>query len=279
MKRFKKASIIFLMFMLLSVIAMPVSSSAAKLNKKSISLNVGKTYTLKATETKGKITWTSSKKSVATVSSKGVIKARKKGTTIITAKYGKKKLTCKVTVKQPVKIITLNKKTVSVTVGKKITLKATALPQTANNKTVTWKSSNTSVATISSKGIVVGKKAGTVTITATAKDGSKKKASCKVTVKTAVPKPNTPSDDSTVITTAKQLFDVLKSSSSTKIYQLGKDIDVSGYSKTIESFRGTLDGNGHKIINLKQSLLKQNDGTIKNVIFDSCGPMSRFSTS
>ena len=72
MKRFKKASIIFLMFMLLSVIAMPVSASAAKLNKTSISLNVGKTYTLKVTGNKGKITWTSSNKSVATVSSKGV---------------------------------------------------------------------------------------------------------------------------------------------------------------------------------------------------------------
>lgn len=62
MKRLKKTSIILLMCMLLSVIVMPVSASAAKLNKKSISLNVGKTYTLKATGTKGKITWTSSKK-------------------------------------------------------------------------------------------------------------------------------------------------------------------------------------------------------------------------
>ena len=100
MKRLKKTSIILLMCMLLSVIVMPVSASAAKLNKKSISLNVGKTYTLKATGTKGKITWTSNKKSVATVSSKGIVKAKKKGTAVITAKYGKnKKLTCKVTVK------------------------------------------------------------------------------------------------------------------------------------------------------------------------------------
>ena len=76
MNRFKKASIIFLMCMLLSMILMPVSASAAKLNKKSVSLNVGKTYTLKATGTKGKITWTSSKKSVSTVSSKGVVMAK-----------------------------------------------------------------------------------------------------------------------------------------------------------------------------------------------------------
>ena len=75
MKRIKKLSVMLLCCLLLSVIAMPVSASAAKLNKKSISLNVGKTYTLKASGTKGKITWTSSKKSVATVSSKGVVKA------------------------------------------------------------------------------------------------------------------------------------------------------------------------------------------------------------
>lgn len=110
MKRFKKASIIFWMFMLLSVVAMPVSASAAKLNKTSISLNVGKTYTLKAAGTTGKITWTSNNKSVATVSSKGVVTAKKKGTAVITAKYGKKKLTCKITVKPT---ITKTKKTIA----------------------------------------------------------------------------------------------------------------------------------------------------------------------
>ncbi|WP_092072908.1 Ig-like domain-containing protein, partial [Blautia sp. SF-50] len=181
MKRFKKASIIFLMFMLLSVIAMPVSASAAKLNKKSISLNVGKTYTLKATGTKGKITWTSSKKSVATVSSKGVVKAKKKGTAVIAAKYGKKKLTCKVTVKQPVKSIKLNKTSATLKKGKSLTLKATISPSSANNKAVTWTSSNKKVATVSSKGVVKAVGNGTATITVKAKDGSGKKATCKIT--------------------------------------------------------------------------------------------------
>lgn len=164
MKRFKKASIIFLMFMLLSVIAMPVSASAAKLNKKSVSLNVGKTYTLKATGTKGKITWTSSNKSVATVSSKGAVKAKKKGTAVITAKYGKKKLTCKVTVKQPVKSIKLNKTSATLKKGKSLTLKATISPSNANNKAVTWTSSNKKVATVSSKGVVKAVGNGTATI-------------------------------------------------------------------------------------------------------------------
>lgn len=103
MKRFKKMSTVLLLCMLVSMLAMPVSAKAAALNRKSITLNVGKSYKLKAKGIKRKITWTSSKKSVATVSKTGVVKARKKGTAVITAKYGKKKLTCKVTVKKPVK--------------------------------------------------------------------------------------------------------------------------------------------------------------------------------
>ena len=103
MKRFKKMSGILFLCMLVSMLAMPVSAKAAALNRKSITLNVGKSYKLKAKGIKRKITWTSSKKSVATVSKTGVVEARKKGTAVITAKYGKKKLTCKVTVKKPVK--------------------------------------------------------------------------------------------------------------------------------------------------------------------------------
>lgn len=183
MKRFKKLSMMLLVCLLLSVIAMPVSANAAKLNKKNVSLNVGKTYTLKATGIKGKITWTSSKKSVATVSSKGVVKAKKKGTAVITAKYGKKKLTCKVTVKQPVTSIKLSKTSISLNEGKTYSLKTSIAPKNADNKAVVWKSSNTKIATVSSKGIVAAKSAGTATITATAKDGSGKKSSCKVTIK------------------------------------------------------------------------------------------------
>ena len=196
MKRIKKLSVMLLCCLLLSVIAMPVSASAAKLNKKSISLNVGKTYTLKASGTKGKITWTSSKKSVATVSSKGVVKAKKKGTAVITAKYGKKKLTCKVTVKQPVKSIKLNKTSATLKKGKSLTLKATISPSSANNKAVTWSSSNKKVATVSSKGVVKAVGNGTATITVKVKDGSGKKATCKITVGTT----NTPSNNTPIHT-------------------------------------------------------------------------------
>lgn len=70
-----------------------------KLNKTKLSLYVGKTYTLKLKNNKKKIKWSTSNKKVATVSSKGKVKARKKGSATITAKVGKKKYKCKVTVK------------------------------------------------------------------------------------------------------------------------------------------------------------------------------------
>ena len=72
-----------------------------KLNKSSVTITVGKTVTLKATVTgkKGTVKWSSSKKSVATVSSKGVVTGKKKGTATITAKVNGVKKTCKVTVK------------------------------------------------------------------------------------------------------------------------------------------------------------------------------------
>ena len=68
--------------------------------------------------------------------------------------------------------------------GKKLTLKATVLPNNASNKKLIWKSSNPKVATVTQSGIVtLKKKTGgkKVTITATAKDGSKKYASWKIT--------------------------------------------------------------------------------------------------
>ena len=68
--------------------------------------------------------------------------------------------------------------------GKKLTLKATVLPNNASNKKLIWKSSNSKVATVTQNGIVILKKktgGKKVTITATAKDGSKKYASWKIT--------------------------------------------------------------------------------------------------
>ena len=84
----------------------------------------------------------------------------------------------------PVKVtsVSLDRKSASIYVGKSLQLKATVKPDDAQNKAVTWKSSNTAVATVDSKGLVKALKVGSATITVTTKDG-KKTATCNFTVK------------------------------------------------------------------------------------------------
>ena len=169
------------------------------LNKTTASVGKGKTMQLTATvtptnATNKAVTWKSSNTKIATVSSTGKVTAKAAGTVTITctAKDGSgKKATCKVTVTEPkppvkptVKVtkVTLNKKAATLSPKETLTLRATVTPTNATNKAVTWKSSNTKIATVSSTGRVTAKSAGTVTITCTAKDGSGKKATCKITV-------------------------------------------------------------------------------------------------
>lgn len=79
--------------------------------------------------------------------------------------------------------VTLNKTGATLRYGKTLTLKAKVSPAYVTSTRVTWKSGNTKYATVDKKGVVRVKKAGighTVTITATAADGSKCKASCKI---------------------------------------------------------------------------------------------------
>ena len=164
------------------------------MNKANASIEKGKTLQLKATVTPTNattkaVTWKSSNTKIATVSSTGKVTAKATGTVTITctAKDGSgKKATCKITVIKPtVKAtkITINKTKATLVKGEKISLKATVTPTNATNKAVTWKSSNTKIATVSSTGKVTAKATGTVTITCTAKDGSGKKATCKITVR------------------------------------------------------------------------------------------------
>lgn len=167
----------------------PVTS--IKLNKTTKSVFVGKTYKLKATvgpknATSKTVTWKSSNTKVATVSSSGVVKGKKAGTATIycIAKDGSGiQTSCQITVTKPVTKVKLNKKSLSLKVKKSYTLKVTVGPKSATNKSVTWKSSNKKIATVSQNGTIVAKKKGTVTITVKAKDGSGKSAKCRVKVK------------------------------------------------------------------------------------------------
>jgi lysozyme len=152
----------------------------------------GSSYTLKATCTPTNaddksVKWKSSNTLVATVNAVGKILAKKKGSCTVTATTndGTKLTTaCKVTVKkQTVTKVALSKKSVALNRGKKLTLKATCTPTNAYNKSVTWSTNNKNVAVVNSKGKVTAKRKGNCYITATAKDGSKKYARCKVVVK------------------------------------------------------------------------------------------------
>ena len=94
-----------------------------------------------------------------------------------------KTATFTIVAKRMVTKLTLNKTKATLNPVDTLTLKATVTPSNATNKAVTWKSSNTKVATVSSSGKVTAKAAGTATITCTAKDGSGKSATCKITVR------------------------------------------------------------------------------------------------
>lgn len=92
--------------------------------------------------------------------------------------------------------VTLNKTTLSLKVGKTGRLSATVLPASAADKSITWSSSKTDVASVSSNGTVTAKKAGTAVITATAANG--KSASCTVTVTGGTTEPDPGQPETTV---------------------------------------------------------------------------------
>ena len=181
------------------------------LNKSSVTLNKGaknRTFQLKkAIKNKNAtykgVSWYSSNKNVATVNSNGKVTIKHRGKVVITVKAkdgSNKSAKCKFTVKQLVTKLSYNNKKQVKEVYKNKTIKfaVTVVPSNANNKGLTYSSSNKKVATVNSKGVVKGIKAGTVTITAKAKDGSRKVVKLTVKVK------NPPISDNTKLT-IKQL--------------------------------------------------------------------------
>ena len=168
--KFKIVSLI----LLLIIVICPINVHAAKLNKKSITLLKGKSYTLKMTGTKKKATWKTNRKAVARIVNKKKtsvrIKAVRAGKAVVTAKVNRKTYKCNVRVVDP----KINCKKVTLTVGENKILKVKG-----GTGKITWKSSNTNVAIVSN-GKVIAKSSGTVTITAIQ---NKKKLICLVNVK------------------------------------------------------------------------------------------------
>jgi len=157
-----------------------VNVTSISLNKSSETLSVGDSYNMIASilplnATNQSVTWSSSNSSVASVDSNGKVTAVSAGTATITAKTvdGNKTDTCNVVVVVNVTSISLNKSSETFTVGCSDTIIATVSPLNATNQSVTWLSSNSSVATVDSNGKVTAVSVGTASITAKTVDGSK----------------------------------------------------------------------------------------------------------
>lgn len=176
-----------LFFLILTFLTLPILTKTGThaqaavtqgLKEKELLLYVGGTYTLKLQGIKGTAKWSSSDKSIAEVSAKGKVKAKKKGTATITATVGSKKYKCKVTVDK----VSLNYNEVTLNKEKTLTLSIVDSKKkvVAASNNVKWTSSDSKIASVDAKGIVYPKEVGTATITGTMSDGTK--ASCKINV-------------------------------------------------------------------------------------------------
>lgn len=145
-----------------------------------------------------KVAWRSSNNSVATVNSKGEVTAVSSGNATIFVdvtgySYSEKSVktltaSCVfhvVSTETPPKTVSMNKSSLTLNKGNTSILSATVGPADATDKSVTWSSSDTSVATVDANGKVTAKGTGSCTITATANSNKNAKGSCAVTVKTA----------------------------------------------------------------------------------------------
>lgn len=165
--------------------------NSVSLDASDIGINVGNTYALTATVSPAsalnkEVSWASNNTAVATVNTEGLVTAVSAGTATITVTTadGNKTASCLITVSTGSTIlpreVTLDQNTLALAVDQTSTLHTTVKPTNVDNSSITWTSSNTSVATVSSSGVVTGKAEGTATITA--KTVNNKQATCTVSV-------------------------------------------------------------------------------------------------
>ena len=166
-----------------NVINETINVKSVALNSSNISLKVGNAFQLVATispsnATERDLTWSSSNPKVATVNNNGLISGLTTGETTITVrtKDGNKTATCTVNVitstSSTSKLAGVDIGIVQTTkyVGDTLQLRAKLTPSNAKVRKITWISSDPSVASVSSEGLVTTKKVGTATITVTADD-------------------------------------------------------------------------------------------------------------
>ena len=164
-----------------------VKATNVVLDKTELTLNKGMKYSLTMTVTPAtftdEVSWKSTNVDVAAIAEDGTVTAKGAGQATIKVTVGDVSATCKVNVVQPVTSIYLNKTALEMTALDTYQLQASVYPSEANNKEVSWESSDEKVATVDENGLVQAKEKGTAVITAKAKDGSEVSRSCKVTVK------------------------------------------------------------------------------------------------
>lgn len=156
----------------ITVVNQTIPATAITLAPNSAAIQVGgDALTLVATITPANstdsIAWSTSSDTVATVSS-GVVSAVGNGTATITATIGTLTATCDVTVTTPAATISVTETASIAAEGGTAQLTATVGPDTASDKTVTWSTSDATIATVSNTGLVTAVNSGTVTITASA---------------------------------------------------------------------------------------------------------------
>ena len=163
-----------------------VKATAASLDQTELTINKGATAQLNLSVTPENftdtVTWKSTDEKVATISDSGEVKAVGAGTATIKVVVGDISATCQVTVLQPVTGIRLNKSSLTMDALGTFQMTASVYPDSANDKRITWSSSDPAIASVDENGLVTALKKGTATITAAAMDGSGVKSTCKVTV-------------------------------------------------------------------------------------------------
>lgn len=160
------------------------------LSDKKLSLNTGQTHQLNVKPMPlgtivPPIRWESSNSAIATVSADGLVTAVKGGSCTITARATDGSgwsETCTLTIKQMVESIALSNTSLTLGLNEAFRLTATVFPNDAEDPSFTWTSSDESIAEVSHSGLVYTNGYGTAIITASANDGSGKKAMCKINV-------------------------------------------------------------------------------------------------
>lgn len=165
------------------------SVTGISLSPATITIPVGGTYKLTPVispenANNKEVTYVSGNKEVAVVANNGTITGVDMGvvTISVSSKDDPTKIaSCVVTVGTPVASVEVSPTSMELKTGSAMTLSAVVSPDTATNKTLSWSSSDTAVATVDASGRVQVWKAGTAVITASAADGSGKSAACTVT--------------------------------------------------------------------------------------------------